>query len=105
MRRLLALLLALSAAACGTTPLPPPTAHEEVAVWLAEAPRTIAVEVDREVPQAMLRTRDHHVGKRVGHGVGGAAVGGVYTVAAGCAGGPIGCLIGVIFAPVGMVIG
>jgi hypothetical protein len=105
MRRLLALLLALSAAACGSTQLPPPTAHEEVAVWLAEAPRRLAVEVDREVPKAMVRTRDHHVGQRVGAGVGGAAVGGLYTVAAGCAGGPIGCLVGVIVAPVGMVIG
>lgn len=106
MRRLLALLLALSAAACGTTQLPPPTAHEEVAVWLAEAPRTLAVEVDRELPPAVVRTRDHHVVQRVGAGVGGAALGGAYTLAAGCVGGgPIGCLLGAMVAPVGMVIG
>jgi len=106
MRTLLALLLALCAAACGTTQLPPPTAHEEVAVWLTEAPRTLAVEVDRDLPKAVVRTRDHHVGQRLGSGVWGAATGGVLTVAAGCAGGgPIGCLLGAMVAPAGMVIG
>jgi hypothetical protein len=105
MFRALALLLALSATACATS-VERPSAKEEAAVWLSESPRSISVEVDPQLPSVTLRTRDHHVGQRIGSGVGHAAIGGVYTVAGGCmAGGPIGCVVGVILAPVGMVVG
>src|SRR6185295_3311978 len=100
-----AVIALFAVSACTTVIEQKPTPREEVEVWLSESPRSIAVEVDRTLPSVTLRSRDTHPVQRVGKGVGGAAYGGVYTVAAGCRGGPIGCVIGVVLAPVGMVVG
>src|SRR5438105_9178523 len=101
-----AALLVLACVGCATKPLPLPTAREELEVWLSEAPRTIAVRMDQDVPTAVVRSRDYHTGERVGGALGGAVGGGLYTVAAGClGGGPLGCIFGVVLAPVGMVVG
>jgi hypothetical protein len=82
------------------------TAQEHIAVWLSESPRTIAVSVNPQVPEAVLVSRDHHAGERVAQGALGVAQGGLMTIAGGCqVGGPIGCVVGVVLAPVGMVVG
>lgn len=73
--------------------------------WLGKAPREIVISVESKVAQPSVRVHDAKPVQRVANGVGGAAVGGVYTVAAGCRAGPIGCGVGLIFAPVGMLIG
>ena len=43
-----------------------PTPQEEVAVWLHEQPRVLAVQVDPELPDPQVRVRDHKAGERVG---------------------------------------
>lgn len=96
-------LFALSTGACAT--IQPPTDQERVAVWLSEAPRSVSVEVDPQLPARMLRERDHHGDERAANSVGYAIAGGFSSVAAGCAGGPIGCAVGLVLAPVGMAAG
>jgi hypothetical protein len=99
-----ALLAALGlASGCATKP---PTPEERTAVWLAEAPRSLAVRVDRELPPPDLRSRDHRVGERVGTGAvtgAGAAAYGIVDFCVG--GGPLGCIVGVAVSPVMFVAG
>ena len=83
----------------------PPTAREEVAVWLAEGPRAITVGADREPPQFVIHSRDHQAGKRIGRGALGALAGAARTVWGGCVvGGPLGCVVGAFLSPVGAVV-
>jgi len=80
----------------------PPTAQEQVAVWLAESPRTITVRVQPELPQPSVHTRDHQAGKRVGNAAGAAVVGLLKS----CFAIPIiGCVAGLALAPVLAVAG
>lgn len=94
--------LAISVAGCATQP---PTPKEEAAVWLSEASRSIKVTVDPGIPPPHVQTRDYQMGKRVGSGLGHGAVGALYTIGTFCGGGPLGCVAGVIFAPIGFVAG
>lgn len=99
-----ALLTVLLAGGCAAPK--PPTPQEQVAAWLSDSPRTIAVSVDPKLPQASLVSRDHHTGARVGYGVLGAAEGALVTIGGGCrVGGPLGCLAGAFLAPIGAVVG
>src|SRR5688500_12600990 len=83
-----------------------PTPQEEVAVWLHEQPRVLAVQVDPALPTPQVRVRDHKAGERVGKGLGGVAVGAAMSVGAGCLyGGPFGCIAGVVAAPFAAVAG
>src|SRR5687767_1158415 len=83
-----------------------PTPQEEVAVWLHEQPRVLAVQVDPELPDPQVRVRDHKAGERVGKGLGGAAMGAVMSLGAGCMYmGPFGCIAGVVVAPFAAVAG
>src|SRR5687767_15703724 len=75
-----------------------PTPQDEVAVWLSETPRTVAVNTAPALPASSMRVRDHRAGQRVGQGAVGAVGGAGMSVVAGCMGGPIGCAVGVIFA-------
>jgi hypothetical protein len=98
--------LVVLAAMVGGCANKPPTPEEEVKAWLAEAPRDLAVHVSPDVPAASLRVHDSRPAERLGKGAAGAGMGALYTVAGGCrAAGPIGCAVGVVFAPVGAVIG
>lgn len=101
------LVIALTVAAllCGCA-TKPPTAQEQVAVWLAESPRTITVGVQPELPQPRVHTRDHQAGKRAGKAAGGGLAGAGYAVLAGCRAIPLfGCVVGLYLAPVGAVVG
>ena len=100
--RIVAGLALVAAGGCATRP---PTAQEQAARWLSDSPRSIAIRVEPELPAPAVVTYDHKVGRRVLHGAGGAGVGALYAVGAGCTLGPLGCLLGVIVAPVGAVIG
>lgn len=82
-----------------------PTPQEEVAVWLHEQPRVLALQVDSALPTPQVRVRDHKAGERVGKGALGGVAGAGLTVVAGCHAGPIGCLAGIVAAPVGAVVG
>ena len=106
MRTELKAAVALTAVAllCGCA-TKPPTAREEVAVWLAEGPRAIAIGVDRELPQFVNHTRDHHAWIRIGLGAVRALQGAYSTVGRGCLGGVVGCVVGAILSPVGAVVG
>jgi hypothetical protein len=85
---------------------PPPTVEEETAVWLSEAPRTLKLTIEPELPKPSLRVRDHKVGERVLKGAGGAALGAGMSLVYGCAGGgPLGCIVGAMIAPVGAAVG
>jgi hypothetical protein len=104
MRLAAALLAALvGASGCATKP---PTQEERAAVWLAEAPRRLAVQVERELPPPDLRSRDHKVGERVGTGaVTGVGAAGYGIVDFCLRGGPLGCILGVAVSPVMFVAG
>src|SRR5687768_376038 len=103
-RRLLAAVwLGLLCAGCATPEWPTPA--EEVAVWLHEQPRVLALRVEPHLPTPQVRVRDHKAGERVGKGALGGVAGAGLTVMAGCHAGPIGCLAGVVAAPVGAVVG
>jgi hypothetical protein len=82
-----------------------PTAQEEVAVWLTEQPRQVAVRVSPDLPAPSVLVRDHKAGERIGKGAVGGLAGAGLTIYAGCHGGPFGCLLGVMAAPVGAVVG
>jgi hypothetical protein len=83
-----------------------PTPQEEVAVWLHEQPRVLAVSVDASLPTPRVLVRDHKAGERVGKGLGGAAMGAVMSLGAGCMYmGPFGCIAGVVVAPFAAVAG
>jgi hypothetical protein len=88
----------IAASGCASSP---PTSKERAGVWLAEAPRTLALHVDHALPQPGLRSRDYKVGERVGKGAGtglGYAAMGVLEM---CVMVPvIGCAIGAIMSPV-----
>jgi hypothetical protein len=84
----------------------PLTAQEQIAVWLSESPRTIAVSVDPVLPEASLVSRNHHGGERVGRGVAAAGTGAVASILVGCVSIPLfGCFFGVVAAPVVAVYG
>jgi len=75
-------------------------------VWLSEAHRAIALRIGSELPNAEFRSRDHKVGKRVLYGAGGGVVGAGGIIFQGCAsGGPVGCLVGLVLSPIGLVAG
>ena len=101
---LAALLAALVfASGCVTRP---PTAEEQTAVWLSESPRHLTLHVNRELPPPDLRSRDHKVGERVGKGAVTGAGMTAYGIGEFCVGGgPIGCVVGVVLAPVWFVTG
>jgi hypothetical protein len=105
-RRLIASLLLLLATGCATRPSTP---HEEAIRWISDAPRSIAIRVDRQLPDPAVVTYDHKTGARIGMGVGGAlggaGIGAVYVIGLGCTGGPIGCGVGLFMTPVAAVIG
>jgi len=97
---------ALAAALVTGCATQPPSAEEEAAVWLSEAPRTLKLTIEPELPKPSLRVRDHKVGQRVVMGVGGAALGAGMSLVYGCAGGgPLGCIVGAMIAPVGAAVG
>jgi hypothetical protein len=92
-------------AGCTTAYTPPPP-KDEFSVWLSEAPRTIALDVDPELPRPDLMSRDRKVGERIAKGAGGGIAGAGYVFLSGCAsGGPFGCLAGLLLSPVGFVAG
>src|SRR5687767_7343908 len=98
-----ALIASLLVAGCATQL---PTAEEEAAVWLSEAPRTLKLTIEPEQPTPKLRVRDHKVGERVVKGLGGAAGGAVLPIYVGCVvAPPFGCFFGAMLAPVGAVVG
>ena len=99
-RQSAAVLAVLLAAGCATKP---PTPEEEVSVWLSESPRAIAINVDRELPSASVRTRDHRAGERVRQGAGTALVGAGASVFVGCVGGLATTFLVIITCPVGIV--
>lgn len=53
----------------------PPTPWEAAARWLSDAPRSIAIRVDRELPAPAVVTYDHRIGARIVVGAVSAAVG------------------------------
>jgi hypothetical protein len=98
-----ALVACLLATGCATQP---PTAEEAAAVWLSEAPRTLKLTIEPELPKPNLRVRDHKVGERVLKGAGGAVAGAGLPILVGCmAAPPFGCFLGAVVAPVGAVFG
>src|SRR5205814_7403814 len=56
-----AVLAVLFVVGCATKPA---SVKEEVSVWLSESPRAIAINVERELPSASIRTRDYRAGER-----------------------------------------
>ena len=93
----------IAASGCASSP---PTSKERAGVWLAEAPRTLALHVDHALPQPSLRSRDYKAGERVGKG----AVSGLGLAARGvlemCIRVPvIGCAIGAVMSPVTFTVG
>lgn len=100
------LLVLVFLAGCSTRPPAPPTPREESAVWLSEAHRTLALRIGSDLPDAEFRSRDHKVGKRVLYGAGGGVVGAGGIIVQGCvSGGPVGCLVGLVLSPIGLVAG
>jgi hypothetical protein len=98
-----ALTVAATLSGCATKP---PTAKEEVSVWLAESPRVIAVETQPKLPEPRVHTRDHQGEKRAGQAAAGGLKGAGYTIYAGCRAIPlIGCIVGLYLAPVGAAVG
>jgi len=95
-----AVLAVLFVVGCATKP---PSVKEEVSVWLSESPRAIAINVERELPSASIRTRDYRAGERVGKGAITGVAGAGLTIGYGCVGGLATGLLWFITCPVGIV--
>ena len=97
LRRALGAGALLVAAGCAT---PPSTPEERAAAWLAESPRTLALQVEPDIPAPRIRYADRPIDGRRGsaaEAAGGAAVG---SIAGGCAiFPPFGCVLGLVAAP------
>ena len=89
--------------ACATKP---PTPEEQIAVWLAEAPRALSISVDRQLPHAGVHMHDAKIGERIGSGLGQGSVVALRLVLELCVQMPVlGCYIGAAAAPFGFALG
>jgi hypothetical protein len=88
------------ATGCATKPR---TAKQEATDWLSQSPRVIAISVDREMPTAIIRTTDNHVGMRVLKGTAGAAGGAFMAIVYGCGAGLATGPLFFVFCPLGII--
>lgn len=97
-----ALLAVLALSACASPQWP--TVEEEVAVWLHEQPRVLALQVDPELPEPRVLVRDHRPGQRAREGVAGGAQGAAFSLML-CGATGIACIFVLPLAPVAVAVG